>query len=72
MLYPVAGSLSKLLVRNPIQFISKCIVFGEKSMFKGFFLKIECQLSQAAACDGTRITTTSIGQEVMPGTLPLY
>ena len=29
-------------------------------------------VSQAAACDGTRITTTSIGQEVVPGTLPIY
>ena len=28
-------------------------------------------LSQAAACDGTRITTTTIGQEVAPGTLPI-
>ena len=29
------------------------------------------RLLQAAACDATRITTTSIGQEVVPGTLPI-
>ena len=29
-------------------------------------------LSQAAACDGTRITTTTIGQQIAPGTLPIY
>ena len=28
-------------------------------------------VSQAAACDGTRITTTSTGQETAPGTLPI-
>ena len=30
------------------------------------------RLSQAAACDGTRITTTAEGQEFVPGTLPIY
>ena len=29
-------------------------------------------LSQAAACDGTKITTTANGQDVAPGTLPIY
>ena len=29
-------------------------------------------MSQAAACDGTRITTTAEGQEVAAGTLPMY
>ena len=30
------------------------------------------KMSQAAACDGTMIKSTSIGQEVVPGTLPIY
>ena len=34
--------------------------------------KIEGGLSQAAACDGTRITTTAEGQEIAAGTLPIY
>ena len=29
-------------------------------------------VSQAAACDGTKITTTSFGQEIAPGTLPTF
>ena len=29
-------------------------------------------VSQAAACDGTRITTTAVGQDVAPRTLPIY
>ena len=29
-------------------------------------------VSQAAACDGTRITTTTQGQETVSGTLPIY
>ena len=29
-------------------------------------------VSQAAACDGTRITTTASGQEIAPGTLPTF
>ena len=32
----------------------------------------DLSLSQAAACDGTRITTTTVGQNVAPGTLPIY
>ena len=38
----------------------------------GTLLFIAPAVSQAAACDGTRITTTTIGQEVAPGTLPIY
>ena len=30
------------------------------------------KLSQAAACDGTKITTTAEGQEIAVGTLPTY
>ena len=33
---------------------------------------VEHLLSQAAACDGTRITTPTTGQEIMPGTLPTF
>ena len=29
-------------------------------------------VSQAAACDGTRITTTTNEQEAVPGTLPTF
>ena len=29
-------------------------------------------LSQAAACDGNKYTTTASGQETVPGTLPIY
>ena len=29
-------------------------------------------LSQAAACDGTTVTTSAIGQEITPGTLPTF
>ena len=29
-------------------------------------------MSQAAACDGTRITTTTNEQEAVPGTLPTF
>ena len=38
----------------------------------GSLLFIAPAVSQATACDGTRITTTTIGQEVAPGTLPIY
>ena len=30
------------------------------------------QVSQAAACDGTLITTSAASQEIMPGTLPTF
>ena len=29
-------------------------------------------VSQAAACDGTRVTTSATGQEFVPGTLPIH
>ena len=29
-------------------------------------------VSQAAACDGTTVTTSATGQEFVPGTLPIY
>ena len=31
-----------------------------------------CWMSQAAACDGTTVTTSAAGQEYVPGTLPIY
>ena len=38
----------------------------------GCLLCIAPAVSQAAACDGTKITTTASGQDVAPGTLPIY
>ena len=38
----------------------------------GSLLFIAPAVSQAAACDGTRITSTADGQAVAPGTLPIY
>ena len=38
----------------------------------GSLLFITPAVSQAAACYGTKITTTANGQEVAPGTLPIY
>ena len=38
----------------------------------GSLLFIAPAVSQAAACDGTRISTTDVGQDVAPGTLPIY
>ena len=38
----------------------------------GSLLFIAPAVSQAAACDGTKITTTASGQDVAPGTLPIY
>ena len=38
----------------------------------GSLLFIAPAVSQADACDGTRITTTAVGQDVAPGTLPIY
>ena len=29
-------------------------------------------MSQAAACDGTTVTTSAVDQEFVPGTLPIY
>ena len=34
--------------------------------------KCSSPLSQAAACDGTTVTTSAVGQEYVPGTLPIY
>ena len=33
---------------------------------------MELHVSQAAACDGTTVTTSAVGQEYVPGTLPIY
>ena len=38
----------------------------------GAFLFITPAVSQAAACDGTPITTTAVGQDIAPGTLPTF
>ena len=38
----------------------------------GSLLFLTSAVSQAAACDGTKITTTSEGQELATGTLPIY
>ena len=38
----------------------------------GSLLFIAPAVSQAVACDGTEITTTASGQDVAPGTLPIY
>ena len=38
----------------------------------GRLLFLAPAVSQAAACDGTRITTTTSGQEAVPGTLPIF
>ena len=38
----------------------------------GSLLFLAPSVSQAAACDGTRITTTTQGQETASGTLPIY
>ena len=38
----------------------------------GAFLFITPAVSQAAACDGTPITTTATGQRIAPGTLPTF
>ena len=37
----------------------------------GSLLFLSPAVSQAAACDGTRITTTTSGQEAVPATLPI-
>ena len=35
-------------------------------------VKSATEMSQAAACDGTPITTTAVGQDIAPGTLPTF
>ena len=34
--------------------------------------RTQISLSQAAACDGTLITTSAENQEIVPGTLPTF
>ena len=38
----------------------------------GSLLFLTPAVSQAAACDGTKITTTAEGQEIAVGTIPIY
>ena len=38
----------------------------------GLFLFIPPAVSQAAACNGTIITTSAVGQNIAPGTLPTF
>ena len=40
-----------------------------KPLFRSVF---DVDLSQAAACDGTLITTSAENQEIVPGTLPTF
>ena len=44
----------------------------ENGLNAGCFLFITPAMSQAAACDGTTVTTSANGQEFVPGTLPIY
>ena len=44
----------------------------ENGLNAGSLLFLTPAVSQAAACDGTRITTTAEGQEIAAGTLPIY
>ena len=44
----------------------------ENGLNAGCFLFITPAVSQAAACDGTTVTTSENGQEFVPGTLPIY
>ena len=41
------------------------LTFGQRKVLTG-------QVSQAAACDGTLITTSAGSQEIIPGTLPTF
>ena len=38
----------------------------------GSLLFLAPAVSQSAACDGTRIETTTSGQEAVPGILPIF
>ena len=38
----------------------------------GALLFLTPAVSQAAACDGNKYTTTASGQETVPGSLPIY
>ena len=44
----------------------------ENGLNAGAFLLITPAVSQAAACDGTMITTTATNQGTVPGTLPTF
>ena len=44
----------------------------ENGLNAGAFLFMTPAVSQAAACDGTLITTTATNQEIVPGTLPSF
>ena len=44
----------------------------ENGLNAGCFLFITLIVSQAAACDGTTVTTSANGHEFVPGTLPIY
>ena len=44
----------------------------ENGLNAGSLLFLTPAVSQAAACDGTRIPTTAEGQEIAAGTLPIY
>ena len=44
----------------------------ENGLNAGSLLFLTPAVSQAAACDGTRNTTTAEGQETAVGTLPIY
>ena len=43
-----------------------------KGLNAGSFLLIAPAVSQAAACDGTTITTSTVRQQAATGTLPTY
>ena len=45
---------------------------NENDLNAGYFLFIKPAVSQAAACDGTTVTTSAKSQEFVPGTLPTY
>ena len=44
----------------------------ENGLNAGSLLFLESAVSQAAVCDGTRITTTANEQETSPGALPTF
>ena len=44
----------------------------ENGLNAGCFLFITTAVSPAADCDGTTVTTSAVGQEFVPGTLPTY
>ena len=44
----------------------------ENGLNAGFFLFLAPSVSQAAACDGSMIPTSSRGQDIPPGTLATY